>query len=1154
MTKVTMALSRRSLAMALAGALLAALPAAAKAAQAPAPGWTIDSLSQPTVFSAAHNAGCEEKGVCDHYVLTATNAGREPTSGGPVTLAVRLPVEEGLELAPRSVSGVELDTTGERPLACTEAPLACRYEGAVPAGGMLRVEVGVTVRAAASSSPAAGSATVEGGGAPPVSTEVGVVVGKEPPFEIANFDFDVTGAAGVPDTLAGDHPYALTSSFDLTSKIGSELEAPVQPVQEIKDAVVELPPGLVGDPMAAERCLVVDLTNGGGSTGATFTTCPPGSRVGTVTMNLRGILTAYSTLGAKSNVSAIYNLVPEHGFPAEFGFSFLGHGVVMYAKLVPTPAGYGLRVMVPGIIRTPLSTIVGVSLTFFGDPHEADGSEEGPEAFFTNPVDCAAEQLRATMYADAWTEPGPWETRGIVSNGAVGPESEPMLESPRWAKMESVTYPRLTGCEGLRFDPELELSPQTTQADAPSGYRVTLKVPQEPNVAPHQATPELKDARVTLPESVVVSPGEAHGLGACAPEQIDLGSAARGHCPGDSTLGSVKVITPLLKEPLTGNVYLAQPQCGECTDADAAAGRLIRLYIEAEGEGENEAKTEEEAARPNVKLAGTVSVNPGNGRLTATFENNPQLPFSELVLDFNRETESGEPRAALANPQTCEPAPMASDLSPWSAPYTPDATPPLPSETPFEATGCGAGWPFAPAFDAGTTGTRAGAFAPFTLTFSRRDGEQDLSRIQVRMPPGLLAAIASVPLCEPQPPVESCPETSKIGAATVAAGSGSHPLWLSGQVYLTGPYEGAPFGLLVAVPAVAGPFNLGTVTVRSAISVDPNTAAVTVTSDPLPQIVDGVPTRVKTLNVTVDRPSFMLNPTDCARTQIGANVFSAQGADVQAASPFAAGGCRSLPFRPTFKVSTRGSTSKQNGASLEVSVAQKPGEANIGKVDVRLPTQLPARLTTLQQACTEQQFAADPADCPIGSFVGYAVAQTPILSGQLRGPAILVSHGGAAFPDLVIILQGEGVTIDLTGHTQIKNGSTYSRFETVPDAPVESFQLKLPEGGHSILSANGNLCRPTKTVTVKRRVTVRRHGHRRKIARRVTRKRRVALEMPTTIEGQNGAVVEQGTKIAVKGCPKKATRHRHSRKKRAGKASRAARNSLVQDRRRGGVR
>jgi hypothetical protein len=330
-----------------------------------------------------------------------------------------------------------------------------------------------------------------------------------------------------------------------------------------------------------------------------------------------------------------------------------------------------------------------------------------------------------------------------------------------------------------------------------------------------------------------------------------------------------------------------------------------------------------------------------------------------------------------------------------------------------------------------------------------------------------------------------------------------------GRVYLTQGYKGAPFGLSVVVPAVAGPFDLGDVVVRAAISVDSQTGAITVTSDPLPQILDGVPLRIQTLNVTVDRSGLIFNPTNCAQQQIGGSVAGAQGAVVALSSPFAATGCKNLPFKPSLTASTRARTSKASGASLTVSVLSRGGpgvvgeEANIRRVDLQFPKQLPARLTTLQKACTEGQFAADPAGCPAASDIGSAIVHTPVLPVALSGPIYLVSHGGAAFPEAVVILQGDGVRLDLHGNTDIKKGITYSRFETVPDAPVSSFVATLPEGPHSVFAtdipvkAKGDMCG-------------------------------LGLLMPTVIEGQNAIAIKQNTKIAVTGCPKTKKKPKHS--------------------------
>jgi hypothetical protein len=548
------------------------------------------------------------------------------------------------------------------------------------------------------------------------------------------------------------------------------------------------------------------------------------------------------------------------------------------------------------------------------------------------------------------------------------------------------------------------------------------------------------------------------------------------------------MLPPLLGAPVQGKVFLGTPECSPCSSQDAEEGRIFRLFLEVE----------DPTAGVIVKLSGNVSANSSTGQLTATFKENPQLPFEDLKLVLK-----GGQQAPLATPQECGQATTTSDLTPWSsepgiheAQGTPDAFPSSSFNVDWDGHGgaCPLSVPFAPSFQAQTASSTAGAYTPFTVRFTREDREQDLSGVSVSTPPGLLGMISKVSQCgELQAEQGSCPESSRIGTTTVGAGPGSHPFYLSGPVYLTGPYKGAPFGLSIAVPAVAGPFNLGTVVVRAAINVNPSTAAITVTSDPLPQIVDGVPLRLRDVRVTIDRDEFMFNPTNCSAQAVGASITGAHVNNGEAnktssvSSGFAVGGCSGLPFAPSFSVSTRGVTSKANGASLDVKVAQSHGEANIQKVDVQLPKALPSRLTTLQQACTEGQFAANPAGCPAASDVGIGVARTPVLNNPLVGPAYLVSHGGAAFPDLEIILQGEGITLVLDGGTDIKKGVTFSRFETVPDAPISSFELNLPEGPHSILAAPSGVCG-------------------------------TSLVMPTTITGQNGKQVIQTTKIAVSGC------------------------------------
>jgi uncharacterized repeat protein (TIGR01451 family) len=558
---------------------------------------------------------------------------------------------------------------------------------------------------------------------------------------------------------------------------------------------------------------------------------------------------------------------------------------------------------------------------------------------------------------------------------------------------------------------------------------------------------------------------------------------------------------PLPGGPLQGQLFVGEPECSPCTNEDAQSGKLFRLFLQIQDPRDGLI----------VKLHGVNHANPVTGQLETEFLEQPQVPFELLELKLK-----GGPRAPLANPQSCGATQTSADLTPWSAPGlggltgseqiagTPDAILSSPLNVDFDGAGgaCPGALPFSPSFNAGTTGagaTSAGAYTQFSVTFSRQDREQNLSGVQVQQPPGLAAKLASVPLCEePRASAGTCGPESQIGTTTTGAGAGEDPFFVKGRVYLTGPYKGAPFGLSIVVPAVAGPFNLGNVVVRSAISVDPRTAAATVTSDPLPQILDGVPFRLRKVNVEINRPGFIFNPTNCSAHQITATLSSDRGANAQVASPFGIGGCQNLPFHPELSASAGGRGSKAGGTSFTVKVKSSPGQANIGKTFLQLPSALPSRLSTIQKACLAATFEANPASCPEGSNIGMAIAHTPVLKNPLAGPAYLVSHGNAAFPDVEFVLQGEGITLVLDGKTDIKKGITYSRFETVPDAPVDTFETIFPAGPHSALTANVpesehfSLCNTT-------------------------------LLMPTEITGQNGAVIKQTTHIAVTGCPPSVT-------------------------------
>ena len=709
------------------------------------------------------------------------------------------------------------------------------------------------------------------------------------------------------------------------------------------------------------------------------------------------------------------------------------------------------------------------------------------------------------MRADSWQEPG-----HVGLNG----QYDAQYKSATWQ------MPGVTGCNVLAFDPTVAASPETLLADSPTGLGVNIKLPQ-PEAPQSNAAPHLRDAVVTLPAGMSISPGIVDGIQACnesGPEGINFEGPeseevaadgelqlAAGHCPDASTVGTTEAISPDLSEPVHGHVYLARPLCGgagqeACTEEDALDGRLYQLYLEFGGKGALG------STGINVKVHGYVEANPATGQLTTVVDENPQVPIGEIKINLN-----GGPRAPLDTPAVCGQATTTTDFTPWSAPGTtplPEALsmPGTPDATPssyFDVTGCAGGPPpFAPGFVAGTVTPQAGQFTAFTLNLSRQDREQYVKGLQIHTPPGLLAMLSSVPLCgEPQADDGHCPEASKIGTTRVASGAGSHPFEIEGTVYLTGPHDGAPFGLSVVTPAIAGPFNLGLVVVRARIDIDPVDSSATITLDEtgpyaVPQILDGVPLRLQRITTDIDRPGFMFNPTNCAAQQVTAVVSGSQNAKTDVSSPLAVGGCKSLEFKPKFVVTTSGKTSKADGASLDAKLSYPAGsvgsEANIRSVKVDLPKQLPSRLTTLQKACLAATFETNPANCPAASVVGTVRASTPLLPVGLMGPVYFVSHGGEAFPSLEVVLQGDGVRVDLTGSTFISHaGITSSTFKTVPDVPVNTFEIYLPEGKYSALAANGNLC----TSASK-------------------------LAMPTAFVGQNGAEIHETTKIGVTGCAK----------------------------------
>jgi hypothetical protein len=834
----------------------------------------------------------------------------------------------------------------------------------------------------------------------------------------------------------------------------------------LKRLRVDVPPGLAADPQTLETCTRDQFE---------AKTCKSDTVAGFVELEAVAELPVLGStlLTLKGKV---FNLAQEPGLPLLFGVEVEGvpplvesvqlflEGHVSWAKEpaleaegIPSgdfheyfeikniPSEVAVKVLALPVANAPLKTLK--SKLFFNG-HAGKGN------FLTLPSECGVPSL-STSYVEIESDTGE-----VASTPTVPPVG-------------------IDGCgKNVPFEPNTKVTPQAPQYDQPDGAVTEVTVPQKEK-SDEVNTADIAEAHATFPEGLTLNPSAAHGLDACSPAKIHFESKTPAECPAGSKIGNVKIETDLPPGSLTGSLYLGAPKGVPIT------GPPYTIYVVAES-----------AYDVGVKVEGTVQPDANTGRLTATFKNTaehpfnlPQLPFSSVLLELNTGA-----RAPLANPLSCGAAKTESAFIAYSGEeilkqFTPSF--------PFTTTGCPNPVPFVLSQSTKSANATAGAYSPYTFNLARADGQQYLSRVSTTIPAGLLGAIPSVTLCgESQAAQGSCTAASQIGTATVSAGAGTEPYPLSGPVYLTGPYNGAPYGLSIPVPVVAGPFNLGTVVTRATISVDPHTARVTVASTNLPTIVGGVPVRLKTLSVAVNRTNFIFNPTNCGPLATESTLTSTFGATQGLSSPFQVGNCSALAFKPSFKTATSAKTSKLSGASLRVSLTQGALQANMKSVFVELPKQLPSRLTTLQKACPEATFAANPVNCrALGSEVGMASVVTPVLPGTLSGSAYLVSHGGEAFPDLDIVLEGDGVKVILTGNTKITKGVTTSTFASIPDVPVSSFTLNLPVGPHSALTAIGGLCLKP-------------------------------LLMPTTITAQSGAQIKQNTRISVSDCGVRILSHR----------------------------
>jgi uncharacterized repeat protein (TIGR01451 family) len=986
--------------------------------------WAPVSMSNTTVPPGA---------VLDYLVLVR-NVGDTPADGSTVTVTVRLPPGlTGVSFNDDTSSFSCPGMAGASVIVCTGTPtlaangafivltLTTSVDGAVPEGTVGTATVDVD----------GGGATATGHTADPVT-----ITAAAPVFGVDAFDGLVSDAAGDPFTQAGGHPYALLTAFDFNTHTDpSPIVGSLSPVEDAKDVVVELPPGLVGNPTNVGECTIPELASGRRVDPTPL--CAATSQVGVTEVRGSG--------GALLGPVPVFNMAPPPGVPARFGFNVDGTIVVLDAS-VRSNDDYGLTVRAENIPQG--LSIVGNSFTFWGVPsdrsHDAQRACPGqknpwvngptcpsgaaPTAFFRNPTSCTAPGvgLTTTLSTDSWAHPGVFKQRSFVSHLLPGYPFTPTDWGPAQGP---------DGCENVPFDPVLSGQPVAgTRAGTPASFTFDVTIPQ--NDDPEKiAQSDLRKVVVTLPEGVRVSPSSADGLAGCSSAQIALRSSDPPTCPDASQLGDVTIDTPLLREQVTGHVYLAAP-------FDNPFGSLLGVYIVASARG------------VVIKLPGQVSANSTSGQLTATFDNNPQLPFSRLHLAFR-----GGNRAPLVTPNRCGTYVTHAVLTGWNGRT---AT----SDSSFTLAENAKGRPcppeFSPGFSASTKTNSAGSSSSFLMRFTRNDEDQDLSGLTVHLPRGLTAKIASVGLCsDAAARAGMCPTGSKIGDVTVGAGPGANPFFITnGRAYLTGPYKGAPYGASIVVPAVAGPFDLGVVTVRSALFVDKHDATVRIVSDRLPTILQGIPLDVRDVRVSVNKPGFFLNPTSCREKTIGATLTSTAGLRANVSDRFQAVECASLGFKPrmVMRVGGRGHTHRGQTSPFTTTLTMPSRrQTNLKFVRVSLPTTINARLNTINDACTRAEFEADITKCS-HARAGSATAVTPLLRQPLRGNVYFVKNGNP-IPDLFVALRGQ-VAFDLIGKITIPGGKHLATtFATAPDVPIRSFTLRLLGGPRTAsIGAAANLC------------------------------------------------------------------------------------------------
>jgi hypothetical protein len=866
-----------------------------------------------------------------------------------------------------------------------------------------------------------------------------------------------SASVSLSDTQAGAHA-DFTTAISLSRKEGVTYA-------NTRDVVVRLPAGIFGNPEAFPKCTTHDFGHEPAES-----KCSLDSQIGSTEVEVGGLVTVTAN-------EPIYNMpVPGGDIVARFGFYALVYPVFVNVRLDPETQtlvasaeglSAGARLLsakttfwgVPGapvhdpLRWTPLEVEKGN-----GPPGGRPSSPSLRETpFMTNPTSCEAGR-QVTITARSYQLP----------------------DSPSTV---TVPYPQITGCDTLEFNPSASLKPTTTQATTGTGLDYEMSFPtQALQFANLTYGSELKRAEVVLPEGMTINPSEAEGLGVCSEEDLareTYDSGPNVGCPETSKIGSVEAITPVIDRKATGSLYIAKPY-------ENPFGSLVALYMVL--------KVPDRGVL--VKLAGNVTPDPLTGRLTTVFDDVPQLPVAEFKLHFREGA-----RAPLVTPPSCGPYSAISNLTPWARPASLlSLASPFQIESGPDHGPCPSGGlpPFHPSLLAYPVNPVAGAYSSFFVGLGRTDSEQEITHFSVKLPPGVVGKLAGIPFC-PDAAVAtakarsgphgggeelaapSCPAASQVGTLTAGAGVGTALTYVPGKIYLAGPYNGSPLSILAITAAKAGPFDLGTVVVREALRINPETAEVSVDatgSDPIPHIVKGIPVRLRDIRVFVDRPDFVINPTSCkptstASTVLGSGLDFASEADdnpLTVTSPFEVADCASLRFKPRLSLKLKGNTKRGGNPALRAVLRPRAGDANAARISVALPHSEFLSQGHIRTVCTRVQFkagAGNGAQCPAGSIYGHARAWTPLFSEPLEGPIFLRSSEHP-LPDLVLALHGL-VDIDAVGRIDSVKGGIRNTFDFVPDAPVTKVVVSFQGGKKSLLENSTDICLGKYGATVKMR-------------------------------------------------------------------------------------